>query len=80
MSPISLHLSLLPGRYSTCRLAPGAAVPAPPPEGAFFSVTRTVDELRERARVLKSETGLDLGPTVSRLEQSGNLPGGQLLL
>ncbi len=43
-------------------------------------IARTVDELRERARVLKSETGLDLGPTVSRLEQSGNLPGGQLLL
>ena len=45
MSPISLHLSLLPGRYSICRLAPGAAVPAPPPEGAFLSITRTVDEL-----------------------------------
>ena len=43
-------------------------------------IARTVDELRKRARVLKSETGLDLGPTVSRLEQSGNLPGGQLLL
>lgn len=44
------------------------------------AITRTVDELRERARQLKAETGLDLGPTVSRLEQSGNLPGGQLLL
>ena len=43
-------------------------------------IARTVDELRERARVLKSETGLDLGPTVSRLEQSGSLPGGRLLL
>lgn len=39
-----------------------------------------VAELRERARVLKEKTGLDLGPTVSRLEQAGSLPGGRLIL
>jgi spermidine synthase len=37
-------------------------------------------ELRERARALKAETGLDLGPTVARLEQAGSLPGGRLRL
>ena len=37
-------------------------------------------ELRERARALKAETGLDLGPTVARLEQVGNLPGARLRL
>lgn len=45
MTAQSLHLSLLPGRYSICRLVPDAAVPVPLPEGAFFSVTRTPDEL-----------------------------------
>lgn len=39
-----------------------------------------VAELRERARGLKEKTGLDLGPTVSRLEQAGSLPGGRLIL
>lgn len=43
MSPIPLQISLLPGRYSVCRLAPNAAVPAL--SGAFFSVTRTAVEL-----------------------------------
>jgi hypothetical protein len=33
-------LSLLPGRFAVCRLAADAGVPA-----AFFSVTRTPDEL-----------------------------------
>lgn len=45
MNVKSLRISLLPGRYSVCRLAPDAAVPAIAPEGAFFSVTRTMDEL-----------------------------------
>jgi len=39
-----------------------------------------MDELRLRARQLKDETGLDLGPTVTRLEQSGTLPGAHLRL
>lgn len=45
MKVSSLKISLLPGRYSVCRLAPDAAVPAIAQEGAFFSVTRTADEL-----------------------------------
>jgi len=39
-----------------------------------------VSELRDRARTLKEKTGLDLRPTVTRLEQAGHLPGGALIL
>ena len=39
-------------------------------------IERAVEELRERARQLKTETGLDLLPTVTRLEVAGSLPGG----
>ena len=39
-----------------------------------------ISELRERAEALKTDTGLDLGPTVSRLEAAGSLPGGLLRL
>jgi uncharacterized protein len=38
-------LHLLPGRYSVCRLAADAEVPAWAAGGAFSSVTRTGDEL-----------------------------------
>ncbi len=44
------------------------------------SIERGADELRERARILKQETGLDLLPTVTRLEAAGGLPGGILRL
>lgn len=37
-------------------------------------------ELRERASALKAATGLDLRPTVSRLEEAGRLPAGVLRL
>ncbi len=43
-----LRLSLLPQRYSVCRLAPDAELPAPRSAGrddVFFSATRTADEL-----------------------------------
>jgi len=39
-----------------------------------------VAELREGAQALKEKTGLDLRATVTRLEQAGSLPGGQLVL
>ncbi|WP_332674972.1 fused MFS/spermidine synthase [Aromatoleum sp.] len=39
-----------------------------------------VSELRDRAQALKEKTGLDLRATVTRLEQAGSLPGGQLVL
>ncbi|MDX5444983.1 MAG: fused MFS/spermidine synthase [Zoogloeaceae bacterium] len=37
-------------------------------------------DMRERARTLKTRTGLDLLPAISRLEQAGSVPGGVLLL
>lgn len=37
-------------------------------------------ELRQRARSLKAATGLDLRPTVSKLEEASTLPGGVLRL
>lgn len=43
-------------------------------------IERSADELRERARTLKAETGLDLLPTVTRLEAAGGMPGGVLHL
>lgn len=43
-------------------------------------VTVTLDDMRERATVLKKETGLDLLPTISRLQLTKALPGGQLQL
>lgn len=39
-----------------------------------------VGEIRERAHELKQRTGLDLLPTVARVEGSGSLPGGRLML
>lgn len=43
-------------------------------------IERPLSELRERAGLLKAATGLDLGPTIARLEQSGSVPGGVLQL
>lgn len=43
-------------------------------------IERGADELRVRARTLKAETGLDLLPTVTRLEATGGMPGGVLRL
>lgn len=39
------ELSLLPERFGVARLAPGVAIPSWATQGAFFSVTRTADEL-----------------------------------
>lgn len=44
------------------------------------SLNRPIAELRTRAGWLKTATGLDLLPTVTRLEQAGSLPGGTLCL
>lgn len=38
----------------------------------------TMDELRERAQILKSATGLDLKPSLSRLQMTKSMPGGVL--
>ncbi|MDR2031232.1 MAG: spermidine synthase [Azoarcus sp.] len=47
---------------------------------AGAAISRPVAELRMRAALLKAETGLDLAPTISRLETAGALPGGALIL
>ncbi|RMX15401.1 ACT domain-containing protein [Vandammella animalimorsus] len=44
-SPRALSLHTLPGRFAICRLAPDAAIPAWATAGAFFSVTKTDEEL-----------------------------------
>ncbi|HRP73995.1 MAG TPA: fused MFS/spermidine synthase [Rhodocyclaceae bacterium] len=44
------------------------------------AVSMPLSEIRQNARVLKARTGLDLLPTVARLEQAGSLPGGRLIL
>jgi len=43
-------------------------------------IVLSADALRERARQLKVRTGMDLLPTITRLEQAGSLPGGRLVL
>lgn len=51
---------------------------------AFAATGQPVDvdivELRQRAQVLKARTGLDLRPTVARLEQAGRLRSGRFVL
>lgn len=47
-------------------------------EGEWINASLT--ELRERAQHLKDDTGLDLLPTISRLEQAESCPGGRLRL
>ncbi len=42
------------------------------------AVALSLDEIRTRARQLKKETGLDLLPTISRLQLAHPLPGGML--
>ncbi len=44
------------------------------------AIRLSLTEMRERAQQLKQDTGLDLLPTVSRLEQAGSCPGGHLRL
>ncbi len=41
----TLTLTVLPGRWTVCRLDPQAAVPDWALSGDFFSITRTTDEL-----------------------------------
>lgn len=45
MSVVSLKLHVLPERYAICRLGPDVAVPVWATNAAFFSITRTSDEL-----------------------------------
>ncbi|MBC8103094.1 MAG: ACT domain-containing protein [Cytophagales bacterium] len=40
-----MKLSVLPGRFAVCRLAPEAPLPMPPTDATFWSLTQTRDEL-----------------------------------
>jgi spermidine synthase len=44
------------------------------------AISHPVADLRARAATLKAETGLDLAPTISRLESAGTTPGGEFIL
>lgn len=44
-TPRRFELSVLPERFAVAQLAPDATLPAPQPNAAFFSVTRTDEEL-----------------------------------
>lgn len=44
------------------------------------AVETSLDEMRERALALREATGLDLLPTLSRLQLSASLPAGRLVL
>ena len=45
MSEIALSLTVLPGTYAVCRLAPEASIPEWAASGGFSSITRTPDEI-----------------------------------
>ncbi len=45
MAPLQLAITLLPDTFAVCRLPAGAELPAWAASGAFYAVTRTVDEL-----------------------------------
>jgi hypothetical protein len=45
MAEIALTLTVLPGTYAVCRLAPEDSLPGWATSGGFFSITRTSDEL-----------------------------------
>ena len=42
---MKLHLSVLPGRFAVCRLAPGIALPIPTQFSPLWSLTQTREEL-----------------------------------
>jgi len=42
--PLRLSLTLLPGVFAIARYALGQKIPGPPPDGRFYSVTRTDEE------------------------------------
>lgn len=52
-----LELSLLPGRFAISRLASNAPLPSWATQGAFYSVTRTYDELSIVAEESSVPTG-----------------------
>lgn len=70
LSPRALLLSLLSGRYSVCRLAADAEIPAWAQDGEFFSTIRTSTELSLVCREAVVPAGIRCEPgwRVLRLE------------
>lgn len=68
--PLTLFLSLLPGRYSVCRLPADAKIPAWAMHGEFSSITRTSAELSLVCREESVPAGIRCEPgwRVLRLE------------
>ena len=60
---MNLRMSVLPDSFAICRLAPDAIVPSWATQGAFFSITRTTEELLKLVPVTLREGALALGAT-----------------
>jgi len=71
MSNVVLTLSVLSERLAVCRLGPGSGVPAWAMKGAFFSITRTADELS----IVCSEGDVPPGVTCERCWRALKLEG-----
>jgi hypothetical protein len=62
IAPRHLELSLLPEHFAISRLAPTAPLPAWATQGAFYSVTRTCDELSIVVEVSRVPAGTQSQP------------------
>ena len=62
ISPRQLELSILQERFAISRLAPNALLPAWATQGAFYSVTRTCDELSIIAEESRVPVGTQAQP------------------
>lgn len=74
---MKLVLSVLPGTYAICRLPAHADVPLWPMQSAFFTITRTDDELSivcEEKHVRREEAGLRIESGWRALKLHGPIP------
>lgn len=74
---MKLVLSVLPETYAICRLPAHADVPLWPMQSAFFTISRTDDELSivcEEQHVRREEAGLRIEPGWRALKLHGPIP------
>ena len=74
MHPQTLTLSILPDLLAVCRLAPHEPIPAWVTHSAFFSVTRTADELSIVCDVQHVPPGVHCEQPWCALKIEGPLP------
>ncbi len=74
MQPQALTLSILPDLLAVCRLAPHEPIPAWVTHSAFFSVTRTADELSIVCDVQHVPTGVRCEQPWRAFKIEGPLP------